>query len=218
MLPRVLEPELMDTAEEAIGYDTMDHSQVNRVFVSDFLAVWQGQSPIIDVGTGTAQIPIEFCRQSPRGSVIALDAAQHMLNVATKNVEQAGFTDRISLQLVDAKGLPFADGSIPAVMSNSIIHHIPSPLTVFREIARVAAPGATIVVRDLLRPPTMEALQHLVQTYTGDANAHQQRMFAESLHAALTLTEVQEMVASVGFDPLQVTQTTDRHWTWSVRG
>ena len=34
MLPRVLEPEVMDTAEEARDYDAMDHSQVNRVFVA----------------------------------------------------------------------------------------------------------------------------------------------------------------------------------------
>jgi hypothetical protein len=39
MLPRVLEPEVMDTPEEARDYDAMDHSAVNRVFVADFLAV-----------------------------------------------------------------------------------------------------------------------------------------------------------------------------------
>ena len=33
MLTRILEPEVMDTAEEARDYDTMDHSAVNRVFV-----------------------------------------------------------------------------------------------------------------------------------------------------------------------------------------
>jgi hypothetical protein len=37
MLQRVLEPEVMDTAEEAIDYDRMDHREVNRRFVDDFL-------------------------------------------------------------------------------------------------------------------------------------------------------------------------------------
>jgi ubiquinone/menaquinone biosynthesis C-methylase UbiE len=206
----------MDTEDEALGYDQMDHSQVNRVFISDFRAVWNGRSPIIDLGTGTAQIPIEFCRQAPQGNIIALDAAAHMLRVATANVANAGYTARITLQLVDAKGLPFADHSIAAVMSNSIIHHIPTPLTVFREIARVVAPGATIFVRDLFRPADHATLDNLVRTYAGAATAHQQRMFAESLHAALTLAEVQTLVQEVGFDPRGVTQTTDRHWTWST--
>ena len=30
--------------------------------------------------------------------------------------------------------------------------------------------------------------------------------------------EVRDLVALVGFDPLEVSQTTDRHWTWSIRG
>jgi ubiquinone/menaquinone biosynthesis C-methylase UbiE len=195
----------------------MDHSAVNRVFVKDFLAVWDGRGPILDVGTGTALIPIEFCRQSPTGSVVAVDAAEHMLAVARENVRRAGLNHKIICQLVDAKGMPFPDGSFPAVMSNSIVHHIPDPRTVFAEIARVAMPGATIFVRDLLRPADEVARQHLVKTYAGDANAHQQKMFAESLHAALTVDEVRALVAGAGFDPAGVRQTTDRHWTWVKR-
>jgi hypothetical protein len=38
MLDRILEPEFMDTAEEARDYDSMDHAEVNRRFVDDLLA------------------------------------------------------------------------------------------------------------------------------------------------------------------------------------
>jgi ubiquinone/menaquinone biosynthesis C-methylase UbiE len=218
LLPRVLEPEVMDTPEEARDYDAMDHSAVNRVFVDDFLAAWDGRGPVLDVGTGTALIPIEFCRQWPTGTVVAVDAAEHMLAVARTNVERAGLAWRIMLHLIDAKGMPFAAGSFPAVMSNSIVHHIPDPRAVFAEIARVAAPGATIFVRDLLRPADRETLNHLVETYAAGANDHQKKMFAESLHAALTVDEVRELVAGVGFDPAGVRQTSDRHWTWAKKG
>lgn len=215
MLSRVLEPEVMDTPEEARDYDAMDHSQVNRAFIADFLAVWDGRGPILDVGTGTALIPIEFCRQSPAGNVVAVDAAMHMLIVARDNVVRAGVADRIALHHIDAKKMSFDDGSFPAVMSNSIVHHIPDPRIVFAEIARVAAPDATILVRDLLRPPDRETLRRLVETYAAGANEHQKKMFAESLHAALTVEEVRELVAGAGFDPAGVRQTTDRHWTWA---
>src|SRR5687768_9538710 len=120
MLPRILEPEVMDTAEEAGDYDAMDHSQVNRVFVADFLAVWNRRDPILDVGTGTALIPIEFCRQSALGEIVAVDAAAHMLALAKENVRKAGFESRITCQLIDAKEMPFEDESFLAVMSNSI--------------------------------------------------------------------------------------------------
>ncbi|WP_020471321.1 class I SAM-dependent methyltransferase [Zavarzinella formosa] len=218
MLDRLLEPEYMDTAEDAVSYDTMDHSGVNRVFIADFLSVWNGRSPIVDVGTGTAQIPVEFCRQSATGEIVALDAAEEMLTLARRNIEAAGFSSRVTCQQADAKHIPFADGSVAAVMSNSIIHHIPEPRTVFREMKRMAAAGATIFVRDLLRPEDTEELNGLVNTYCGNENPHQQRMFAESLHAALTLEEVREIVEELGFDPEDVKQTTDRHWTWSVAG
>src|SRR5436305_4621582 len=97
MLPRVLEPEVMDSAEEARDYDAMDHAAVNRVFVADFLRVWNGENFILDVGTGTAQIPIELCRQDARAEVVAIDLADHMLAVARANVERAGFAGRIQI-------------------------------------------------------------------------------------------------------------------------
>jgi hypothetical protein len=56
----------------------------------------------------------------------------------------------------------------------------------------------------------------LVQTYAGEANTHQQKMFDDSLRAALTLEEIRDMVQKLGFDPASVKQTTDRHWTWAA--
>lgn len=218
MLPRVLEPEVMDTPEEARGYDTMDHTAVNRLFAADFLAIWDGRGPIVDLGTGTAQIPIELCRQSSQCQVIAIDAAEQMLIVARENVARAGLSDRIELRRTDAKSMPFADGSMVAIMSNSIVHHIPDPRQFFAELGRIAATGATILVRDLLRPVDLPTLQALVEVYAGDSTDHQRQMFSESLHAALTLDEVRALVAEIGREPGQVMQTTDRHWTWAVPG
>jgi ubiquinone/menaquinone biosynthesis C-methylase UbiE len=216
MLDRTLEPEVMDSPEEASDYDAMDHSAVNRVFAADFLAVWDGRNPILDVGTGTAQIPIELCRQSPTAQATGIDLAESMLLVGNQNVERAGFSKRIQLQLCDAKRMPFAAGEFAAVMSNSIVHHIPEPIDVLEEMVRVVRIGGLLFVRDLLRPADEATLAHLVATYAGDANAHQQQMFRESLCAALTLSEIRSLVASLGFDPATVQQTTDRHWTWTA--
>ncbi len=111
--------------------------------------------------------------------------------------------------------MPYAAGSFGAVMSNSIIHHIPEPAGVFAEMVRVVAPGGTLFVRDLLRPHTATRLSTLIELYTVGANAHQKKMFADSLHAALTLDEVRKIVGGLGFNPGSVRQTTDRHWTWT---
>lgn len=220
MLTRTLEPEVMDTAEEAEDYDSMDHSQVNQRFVDDWYAAGlafrlslQELTPLLDVGTGTALIPIEYCQRFTDLRIVAIDLADEMLKLARRNVERAGFRDRIDLLLVDAKGILAKDGQFPGVVSNSIIHHIPNPIESFREMARVLAPGGLLFVRDLLRPETELELERLVATYAGNATARQRQLFRQSLHAALTVEEVQEILTQVGLQECGVAATSDRHWT-----
>lgn len=217
MLARRLEPELMDTPEDARDYDAMDHSAVNRLFVSDFL-LFRPDSPgrILDVGTGSAQIPIELCRRATAETIVALDAAGEMLKVARENVVRAGFDTRIELVEGNANHLPFPTALFDAVISNSIVHHIPDPYDCFTEMARVCKLGGHIFVRDLLRPDDEPTLNQLVETYAAGANEHQRKLFSDSLWAALTLVEVQSLVAQLGFPPGTVAQTSDRHWTWSA--
>ena len=224
MLNRILEPEVMDTAEEAVDYDRMDHSHVNRLFVDDFLLALTGTDRldnqpycIFDAGTGTALIPIELMQRGCPGTVVASDLAQAMLIVARHNVQAAGFRDSIELVLRDCKQLPEPDATYQAVMSNSIVHHIPEPRAVLRELWRVLKPGGVFFVRDLMRPEDIGALNHLVKTYAGDANDHQQKMFRESLHAALTVSEVREILVELGISPDSVKATSDRHWTICAR-
>jgi ubiquinone/menaquinone biosynthesis C-methylase UbiE len=216
MLQRVLEPEVMDSASEATDYDQMDHTHVNQLFVADLLQLRTDFVNALDVGAGTAQIPIELCRRHATAQIIAIDMAQHMLALGQRNVDRANLGGRIKLQLCDAKQMLFPAASFDVVMSNSIVHHIPTPAAVIAEMARVVRPGGLLFVRDLLRPADDATLRQLVQTYAGEANAHQQQMFGDSLHAALTLEEVRDLVRRIGFDPQSVRATSDRHWTWAA--
>ncbi|RPI76514.1 MAG: class I SAM-dependent methyltransferase [Planctomycetaceae bacterium] len=220
MLERVLETEVMDTPEEALDYDSMDHSQVNQVFAEAFLELLdsKGAPParpprVLDVGTGTARIPIHICRLRPAFEITAVDLAEHMLNLGRKNVADAGFQHLIRLEKVDAKGLPYADGAFDAVISNSIIHHIPKPVGCLREMARVLRPGGALFVRDLLRLPSDDQILEILAKHAGGATAHQRQMFEDSLRAALTVAEVQELLEQVGLPGDMVRQSSDRHWT-----
>ena len=219
MLTRILEPEVMDSPQEALDYDTMDHSAVNRLFVDNFLDAWRipaadRAGEILDLGTGTAQIPIELLRRDSRLNVVAIDLADCMLSLARKNVEAAGFSRQIRLERIDAKGLPYATHHFAAVISNSIVHHIPEPSEVLAEACRVLRPGGLLFVRDLLRPADDAEVRHLVDTFAAGANDHQRQLFEASLRAALGLEEIRVVVAGLGYDPNQVRHTSDRHWTW----
>jgi len=220
MLSRILEPEVMDTAADAIDYNCMDHSHVNRVFVDDLLHAMTimpmpvGElAQVFDAGTGTALIPLELMRRSVNVCITASDLSEQMLILARDNVRATCFVNAIRLIRSDCKALPDADATYHVVMSNSIVHHIPSPVEVLAELWRILKPGGLLFVRDLLRPDDVATLVHLVQTYAGEANAHQRQLFRDSLHAALTVSEVSGLLSRVGIPSESVRATSDRHWT-----
>ena len=241
MLPRTLEPELMDTPAEAREYDAMDHAAVNAAFVGDLLRTlldWSLQWPVqtgttkpgawgranaspqnptltvVDLGAGTAQIPIELIRRTTNLRITAVDAAASMLELAHANIAAVDLTAHVELVLADAKRLPFADAAYDVVISNSILHHIPDPQTVVAEAIRVTAPGGLLFHRDLARPNDEVTRQKLVATYAAEATPYQRKLFAESLYAALTVEEMRDLVTGFGFAPDTIQMTSDRHWTW----
>ncbi len=216
-LERILEPEVMDTPEEAHDYNEMDHADVNRLFVDDFLQAGGCGPDLLDLGTGTALIPIELCQREDGWRVLGVDAAAEMLELARQNVQSARLEERIRLQQVDAKQMPFANEMFDGVISNSIIHHIPRPADCLVDAIRVTRVDGLLFFRDLLRPASQQQLTELVTAYTGDENEHSRKMFAESLHAALSLDEIRDLVGQLGFPPESVQQTSDRHWTWIGR-
>ena len=212
MLTRVLEPEVMDSLEEAESYDQMDHESVNRQFVSDLL-VAPVCGKVLDLGTGTARIAIELCRQQDNCQVLAMDAATNMLEIARLNVAVAGFEYCIELRQGDAKSIPLNNDTCDLVISNSLIHHLPEPSISLAEMLRVLRPGGRLFVRDLLRPESAEQVEHLVRLYCCEEPESNQQLLRQSLFAALDLREIQEMAQALGFPTECVTITSDRHWT-----
>ena len=229
MLARRLEPEVMDTVEDAHDYDSMDHNSVNRVFVDDLLAFanergWEARDlateqplNVLDVGTGTALIPIELCRREVTCRITAIDLAAEMLKLANFNIARANLASCIQAEQIDAKRMPYVVGAFDAVISNSIVHHIPEPRAVFTEMLRVLRSNGVLFVRDLLRPQSLAEVDHWVATYAGQENAHSQQLFRDSLHAALSLAEVCELAVDGGIAADAVQQTSDRHWTLAWR-
>ncbi|EAQ80913.1 class I SAM-dependent methyltransferase [Blastopirellula marina] len=224
MIIRILEDEVMDNPQEASAYDAMDHSAVNAQFVADLCATFpldpsatEGSfHDVLDVGTGTALIPIALCQKLPMARVMAIDMSTAMLTLAKANVDMDGMLDRIQLAHIDAADTGYENEMFDLVISNSIVHHLEDPLPTLQEIVRVTRPQGMIFVRDLLRPQSEEELTRLVETY-GGANETERRLFGDSLRAALTLDEIRELITPLGFAPETVQLTSDRHWTWAAR-
>jgi ubiquinone/menaquinone biosynthesis C-methylase UbiE len=206
----------MDTPSEAMAYDDMDHAPVNRQFVDDLLSFHLVTGEILDLGAGTARIPIELCRRDDAIRVVAAELSLAMLDVARINLEIAGLVERILLVHGDAKRLGFANERFTAVISNSLVHHLPDPLPALKRAVRMTAAGGTLFFRDLLRPSSVQDVERLVERYAGDESDHARQMFRQSLHAALSLDEVRQLIEPLGFPAVSVQASSDRHWTWAA--
>lgn len=214
MLDRILEPEVMETTEEAMAYDDMDHRLVNEDFVHDLLASGSIHGEVLDIGTGTARIPLMLCDETEDVRVVALDLSTGMLDIARINIELSEHVERLMLARCDAKRLEFKDERFDVVMSNSIVHHIPDPTSMFAEAVRVCKKDGLLFFRDLIRPASEQELVGLVETYAADEAAHAKQMFQDSLYAAFTVEEIRALVKKLGFSADTVGATSDRHWTW----
>ena len=212
-MQRILEPEVMDSWEEAVEYDAMDFTAVNAAFAQRAIELGLPQAKVLDAGVGTARIPILICQQCPQWQITAIDLAKNMLAIGSQNVQQAGLQAQIVLQYADAKQLPYADGYFDMAISNSLIHHLPDPLTFLVELKRVLKPNGAILIRDLMRPATEEIVNTFVDSIGSEYSDRQKQLFRDSLHAAFTLDEVEQLILSAGLSNVKIYQSSDRHWT-----
>jgi ubiquinone/menaquinone biosynthesis C-methylase UbiE len=213
MVPRILEPEVMDGDHDAVEYDNMNHQHVNSAFADDFLSIPNFGADCLDLGTGTALIPIEICQRNETVRFLALDASIPMLELARYRLDLAGVSDRVQLVHGDVKQLSFEESFFDAVISNSLVHHLPNPSEMLVEAWRVLRPSGWLFIRDLYRPSTIEEIERLVTEHARGESDFSQQMLRQSFHAALSLGEIKALLTSIDIDPSSVAMTSDRHWT-----
>jgi ubiquinone/menaquinone biosynthesis C-methylase UbiE len=209
-MERVLEPEVMDTAEEAAEYDAMDHGGANEAFVRR--AVELGASGrVLDVGCGPGGITLLLAAELDGAHVTGVDLARHMLVLAEEKRTASPHATRLAFRHADAKGLPFDDASFDAVVSNTILHHVPEPLAFLAEVRRVLRPGGALLVRDLFRPETPERARELADLHAADATPAQRELLRASLCAALTPEELRAVADEAGLGDAELVVDSDRH-------
>ena len=216
MMPRVLEPELMDDSEQALVYAQADFEKENQGFVDRFREYFPdfSEGHVLDLGCGPGDIPIRFARALPSCRITGVDASEPMIGLAGVAAKQAGLADRISFRCERFQGVSLVEPSDAAV-SNSLLHHVPNPLQFWYRLRQLVKPGSPVLVMDLLRPDSPEEAQAIVDRYAAKEPEILRRDFYNSLLAAFTEDEVAAQLAEMNLSRLIVDVVDDRHWVVS---
>lgn len=212
LIKRVLEPEIMDTADDAREYAAIDRAPATAEFVrglAEELNFSGGR--LADLGAGPCDLPVEICRRIKGARVTAVEMAPAMLKLASAKIARCGFSGRIRLVRGDAKGTGLPAGSFDFVTCSNLMHHIADPALVFREIARLLRPGGGVLVKDLRRPLSARELEARMADCAGDT-PRQRELLRNSLRASLRVGEVAAYARRGGLKGFALGADGDRHW------
>jgi ubiquinone/menaquinone biosynthesis C-methylase UbiE len=83
---------------------------------------------ILDLATGSADIPEELCRwarsEGRKVSIVATDISAEILEVARQRIQRAGFGEHITFAACNAGAPPFPDKSFDVVICSLAFHHL----------------------------------------------------------------------------------------------
>ncbi|MCP2336466.1 class I SAM-dependent methyltransferase [Actinomadura rupiterrae] len=104
---------------------------------------------VLEVAAGTALVSRAVAGRVRHAT--ALDLTPAMLAEGKRAADASGVTN-MTFTRGDATALPYLDRSFTLVVTRFSLHQVDDPDAVVREMARVARPGAAIVIADLVRP------------------------------------------------------------------
>ena len=209
------EPELMDSEAQTRAYANADFSEANTLFVNTFTDHFTNLSRkghLVDLGCGPADILIALADALDEWELTGVDAGENMLKRAKEKVSAAGLEKRIQLVHTHLPSDELPEMAFDAVISNSLLHHLPDPMDLWRSIRHLAAPNAMVMVMDLVRPDDEAAARALVDQYAADEPEVLREDFYNSLCAAYTADEIRLQLDRSGFQAFSLEQPSDRHW------
>lgn len=212
-MKRVPEPELMDSAAQVDAYAAADFAEGNQAFADRVAQALAGEPSggLIDLGCGPGDICRRLADLLPDWSIEGLDAGPNMLKTAERETDGTPHAGRIRYRLARLPDQELPSHGYQAVVSNSLLHHLPDPSALWTSIRQLAAPGAFVQVMDLDRPDDETAARSLVDAYAWKEPDVLREDFYNSLCAAWTAEEVTEQLKAAGL-ALAVDRISDRHW------
>lgn len=215
-MERKPEPELMDSEAQTAAYAAADFNESNTLFTQLFAEAFPdcpAAGAMADLGCGPGDITLRMARAYPGWRITGLDAGENMLRHATTRLQREGASLNVSFRHSYLPDESLETGAWDALISNSLLHHLPDPLVLWHSIRRLARPGAAVLVMDLCRPADDAAARSLLEQYAAGEPEVLREDFYNSLLAAYTVDEVRAQLDAAGLGGLEVARCSDRHWS-----
>lgn len=167
---------------------------------------------VLDVATGTADLALEITAETEGVNVVGIDPSRRMLAIGANKVNDAGFDERIALEMGDGQNLDFDDHRFDSCAIAFGIRNFPDRLQGLREMARVVHPGGRVVILELSEPRkgVMAAMSRLyVRQLVPRIGAllsggEQYRYLQESIAAFPPTDEFLDMMSDAGLQDVTV--------------
>jgi S-adenosylmethionine-dependent methyltransferase len=166
MIPSVHEERFQSGAEKYAAYlDTPEgRLRLDLAFANLQESLPPKKRPLraLDVGCGTGATALRLARLGIH--VTLLDSSSQMLDLAMRNLGEAGVADKIELKHGDAAGLIslFGAASFDLVLCHNILEYVEDPVAILRSAARVLRDSSAIL-SVLVRSQAGEVLKAAIQ-------------------------------------------------------
>ncbi len=211
-MDRILEPELMDEKNQARAYSEADFSEPHDMFVAEFKQIFPAiEGNVLDLGCGPADVTVRFAQSFPVSHIDAVDGAETMLRYGQKRIEKENLAEQITLIHAVLPTTNDLRQQYDVIISNSLLHHLADPATLWDTIANKCADSGSVFIMDLMRPASQQYAKNFVELYASDEPEVLRHDFYHSLLAAHRPDEVEDQLGKADLSWLNVKAITDRH-------
>jgi len=135
-------------AENAVQWDQIRSLYVAEARVEAEVLEAAGRSRVrrlVDLGSGTGRMLTLLGPQADQA--LGLDLSQQMLNIARRNVTEAGLSN-VELRHGDIFDTRLPEGVADLVVVHQVLHYLGDPAAAVKEAARIVGPDGKLIIVD----------------------------------------------------------------------